>query len=432
MKHQDIYRILAFEESVFSKQGPPPNPQTMDFSGEGSFSEELRPYVARSLENDIGKFVALGMTVDLPSLEQVRHLIAQSKYTEAMAIIDSEISQTDSSIIKAEFLLEESRAQFYAGNFELSIRAVEKCLSQNPITTSLISALQQRVASAFELGDFRMAHRDLNDIYRFKKLFPHIPSIKYAEMFKIKILGRTNGTVAARLALQQLMVDRLKISERLDLDLIHVYLRCRNELNRLDSTPELSTAIACLGVAQELSDDLYAAMDTLDVYVSLPLKKRNQLTLEVEASNARFQRSRALWNSILGASDEAPSQTALSFRQIWTKEVGSTELETKYPNLLQPNLDALVLPSFHAVIHLKSRKLVYQPSRGQLFRALSILANGPITREALFTSVWDLPYEEHRHETVLRTLVSRLRKILNLEVEAKDGLISLVKTVVLP
>ncbi|MBX9769516.1 MAG: helix-turn-helix domain-containing protein [Bdellovibrionales bacterium] len=432
MKNQDIYRILAFEESLFAKQDPPPNPSLMDFSGEGGFSEELRPYVARSLENDIGKFVALGMTVELPSLERVRHLIAQSKYADAMTLIASEMGQTDSSIIKAEFYLEESRAQFFTGNFELAIRAIDKCLSQNPITTSLISALQQRVGAAFELGDFRMAHRDLNDIYRFKKLFPHIPSIRYAEMFKIKILARTNGTQAARLALHQLMVDRFKMSERLDMDLIHVYLRCRNELNRLDQTPELSTAIACLGVAQELSDELYAAMDTLDVLISLPLKDRKQLSPEVEAINARFERSQALWMSIQGQSHKMPSQTALSFTQNWNREVKNLDLRLSAMNPLQPRIDTLVLPSFHAVINLKERTLICQPSRDQLFRALAVLANGPMTRELLFTSVWDLPYEEHRHETVLRTLVSRLRKILKLEVEAKDGLISLVNTMVLP
>jgi tetratricopeptide (TPR) repeat protein len=432
MKHQDIYKILAFEESLFARPEAPPNPLTMNFGGEDGFSEELRPYVARSLENDIGKFVALGMTVDLPTLEQVRHFIAQSKYTEAMSIIESEINHADSSIVKAEFYLEEVRVQFYTGNFEAAIRAVDKCLSQNPITTSLISALQLRVGAAFELGDFRMAHRDLNDIYRFKKLFPHVPSIKYAEVFKIKILARTNGTGAARLALHQLMVDRLKLSERLDLDLIHVYLRCRNELNRLDFTPDLTTAIACVAVANELSDELYGAMDTLDVLISLPMSLRRQLSPEVRSMNARFERALSLWKSVSGeCEDSVPSQTALSFITNWKKEIENPLLDLTKLSPLQPRVQTLVFPAFHAVAHLKTRSLVYQPSREQLFKALTILANGPVSREVLFTSVWDLPYEEHRHETVLRTLVSRLRKILSLEVEAKDGQISLVNAMVL-
>ena len=430
MKHQDIYRLLALEESLFARPDAPPNPADVDFSGEGGFSEELRPYIARSLENDIGKFVALGMRVELPSLEQVRHMIAQSKYADALALIAAELSAADSSIVKAEFYLEEARVHFYTGRFDLTIKSVGLCLSQNPITTSLISALQLRVGSAFELGDFRMAHRDLNDIYRFKKLFPHVPSIKYAEMFKIKILARTSGTTAARLALHQLMTERLRTYERLDLDLIHVYLRCLNELNRLDGTPSLRTAIACLGVAQELSDELYGAMDAVDVLLAMPKEARDHYRVVVEQMNSRFERSQNLWNEITRPSDQLPSQTARSYLATWESDMRSPNLDISAINPFQPNIQSVVIPEHFAVIHLKSRTLICQPSRDQLFRALNVLSSGPLSREELFTSVWDLPYEEHRHETVLRTLVSRLRKILCLEIEAKDGKIALLNTLV--
>ncbi|MBX9766652.1 MAG: hypothetical protein K2X47_05215, partial [Bdellovibrionales bacterium] len=273
--------------------------ETKAFAGEDLSQIKDKAYQARLIAQDLYlASEAARIWEPQSTLENARRLLAEWKYDEVSALISEHLKTETSAQALGEWYLESARLQFYLGNFQCCMEHATLCLGFSPHAPTRISAAIVRAGSAFELGLIPLTVSELRNLQGLMKLYPGHPGDTYIQVLRIRIVARTQGLDAAHLELKN-FERRLATETVLDMDALHVYLRARNDLCRLEGKLDLGTAAACVKVAEAIGDDLFRGFDLVDLWIALGSPLESSLLSEIQYLGTRHPRLRKLMDQIV-------------------------------------------------------------------------------------------------------------------------------------
>jgi len=350
-------------------------------------------------------------------LQTVRAQLMRGKLAEAETHIKDISRQFESdSVLKTEFLLEQSRLFYQQSKWIESLRAVNEALLLAPTPVTSLSLLQVRSACWFELGEFKKALSDVELILSQRSYYPFAVAVFYAQTLLIKLLARTGEAQSSSEKLSALWNSLLSES-KINLDQLLTLLRLELDLKRLKLETTSQEALACLRVSQIIGDRLYEGLAILDLNVCGVKEVETQFKPKLDSSIHEFSRVKNLWAEVMSNSTEGSSISGIEIQSYLKQEKINISLNQSDCSSLD-SINSLVLTKFNYVIHLDSLDCIDFRRHPQAQKFLKAFCNGSsFSKEEMFKTVWDIGrFVPHLHEEALRSLVRRVRRDLKIQV----------------
>ncbi len=358
-------------------------------------------------------------------LQYVRTHIARGRFEEARALISAVLAEyTDAALapIRADLTLELSRIEYQNGNWALAIEAATHGLLDNDLRPVIrITLLQIRAAAFFEMQNWGSALQDIDSIYSLKLLYPGAQAAFYADVLRIKIIARLHTVARAREELQGLWLRSIRGDINLNFDAILTLLRLEIDLKRLNHEPYSVLAHACLMIADQMGDALYAALAWVDIAYAEDLQLRDAAITNLAPLREKFKRIDAIINEI--ETRAARSEYSRNVLKYQIKKMKGSHSYGQFQSLfiLNPDIKITFLPNAVALTRLQ----------GQTKNILKQLFQSKQGKEALFKNIWNLDFKAERHDIILRNALMRARKQTGLEITSKEGSIELKRGLII-
>ncbi len=416
-KNESLYNAF---ESEFAKNGkfkkiPRQDPRfrSLRFRYERSDAKQSEA-IARSLpEND---------------LELLKALLVRGTFDEcATLFLKLQNQSIEDSQLNIEVLTQEARFEYLRGEWEKSIQIcniLEKHTDTPALTKTVI--YQIRSNAYFELGMYSESFSDIKKLESFESLFPHGQVPLYAHANRVRLEARLYGVEKAKLSLMKLWENSLLKFQSKNLDPVLTLLRSQIDLKRISSSDFSKEALACYMISKSMGDELYSSLALFDLRLTHFWNSRLHDSELMDACNAH-PRVKKLFDDVILSKDRAGFQSArdmknyLSQRQDFS--LNSADLHS-YSKIFLLNLSLIVDTSIG-----HQEKLEIQPRSLSILKALS---DGCISKAELFTKIWGLKnYSIEKHDSVIRTAISRVREQTGLLIECEGQEVKLDPSVLI-
>ena len=416
-------QLFEIEEAHFVRgEMPPENSDTAKV-----YREELERFNAKKAEA-----IALVGSVEL--LLAARASIFRGAFSDAKNFLRriSESMICNDPELASEVLLEKARLSNFNAFWNETIEMVDASLALKPKNTSLPALYQLRGNAFYELGQIEKASMDLDKVSTLAEIFPFCVSSFYAQIYEFRIVAREFGVKAAREKIATSW-KKMATSHTVTPEAVGALFRCEIDCARLDSQLYTRFALGSLVVEAAMGDRLFEGISLLDFYFSLRPEKRNCLKGKIERLSEEFPRIAALIQetSINGDGNKSTTGKAMFYYEL-TQSYKSSALETDAAGFYGVEYEFMVLFEAGLIIQVKPWKVESIEHRPQFLKFLNVLANGPVEKETLFQRVWgSQPYNPEKHDNLIYSTISRIRKMTSLPLSSVDSSVELSKTLVI-
>ncbi|MBC7693053.1 MAG: hypothetical protein H7222_14920 [Methylotenera sp.] len=340
--------------------------------------------------------------------QSIRTKISRGHFDEAESLLKQAILHDEGadSLTTDLLRLELARVHYQNGRYFETLEVTQRALG-NPELSGLprLTLLQIQSACWFELGEWSKALKDIEAIRCLQLIYPVAQSGFYSEALRVKTVARSFGLIEAEAAMKQ-MTQRYFNSEQIgNADRLLTLLRLRLDLNRLAGLPISVCALACHTLADAMGDGLYTALALMDLKYSESKLLSQEADTRLSALRGQFSRVDQL--------DTCPddSEMALQHHSESAKTLRRLSLKRRDDgrSLLQP-ISTLLFPENHLRVDLQTVSVHPLKLQKQTQDIIQALSAGDLTREALFTKVWNLAFVPERHDLILRNALVRARK----------------------
>ena len=361
-------------------------------------------------------------------LSYIRSLLQRGNFEQAKPLIQELKTQCDPSVptALALVLFEEARLAFFESCWPAVITRVQEALDAGSPPANLIPLYQLRANACFELGKHPQACADIDDAQQMESVFPHAVSLLYVQTLKARVIARQTGIAEAQEFLDQILLKHLTAG-RCDLDLLLTYLRVQIDFKRLVSKDFSREAIACFLLSDAIGDKLYCGLAELD-FLSGRCLSRDEFAEKSSELRARFRRIDRIVTDVQTA--ESPSTSAATIRA----QIGNQARAGAVPFPVEGSFGSWEIVHFRLGIYcsLETGKLTRLGPESQLLRALKVIALGQPTKKEFFAQIWGRQaYAPRLHDTLITSLLHRLKKECGLVARIRESKIETEKKVLL-
>ena len=361
-------------------------------------------------------------------LSYIRSLLQRGNFEQARPLLEELKSQCDPSVptALALVLFEETRLAFFESNWPLVIARAQEALDAGSPPANLIPLHQLRANAHFEMGSYTQACADIDDAQQMESVFPHAVSLLYVQTLKARVIARQTGIAEAQEFLDQIFLKHLAAG-RNDLDLLLTCLRVQIDLKRLLAKDFSREAIGCFLLSDAIGDKLYCGLAELD-FLSGRSLSRDEFAGKSSDLCARFKRIDRIVSDVHSA--ETPSISAATIRA----QIENQAKPVAIPFPVEGSFGGWEIVHFRMGIHcsLESGKLTRLEPGSQLVRALKVIALGQPTKKEFFAQIWGRQaYAPRLHDTLITSLLHRLKKECGLVARIRDSKIETEKKVLL-
>ena len=398
----------------------------------GDRSEESRIHDNQVQAWDLRRGMALcTLAPERVPLSHVRAQIQRGNLADANARLRLLIEErADEIVSRAQLLFEEARIRSFEGDWPGAIQAVDRALELSPAPVTTLALRQIRANAQFEQGRFSAAEADLRMVDDLSELYPYATSVFYAQTLKIRIAARKVGPGAAARSLRDLL-ERHRRRVPLNLDILLTYCRVMLDIERLRGGETVDWATACYLIADALGDRLYAALALFDLSVSIhpPATRLADRYAEASVEFVRIRRMRDEFSGGPGNLSETVRTILDAGRRRAMKTTGTDThpaplTDAHWERVLAPDAfrkTLLVLPGEGALADLSGPRCHSLRPESIFLRAIMSVRDSSPTKAAFFQRVWKIrSYVPDLHDSVISTLLHRLRTELNIGLRQKD------------
>lgn len=377
----------------------------------------LALYRARFQDFDAKKAEALQL--DRPgtfeALEKVRTDLMAGNFEQADQLLRRTYEHARANAgYRVQALLELARLSAFRGKWAEAESLCSEALSEEddcPGATRM-TLLQVRAIARVELGHFKAAEQDLGAVEALVRLYPFGNPGIYGEATRIRLLARSGRGEEARRALDQCWKPFAKRTPNVD-ELLTLF---RAELCIVGAQAEnaLDLSIGSYLIAEAISERLYIGLAWADVTRCFDSLDDRSSAL-VKSWSDRYERVAH------EAQDTAAPRGSLP----------KTALKRVHDGLL--HAESLLLPRQGLVVHLKPKMSVSRIDlQPQVVSGLKAIAEqqhiGPLEKKKLFESIWPGRFAPHLHDSIVRTLLRRIRAQTGVSILTREGSAELEKT----
>jgi hypothetical protein len=362
---------------------------------------------------DFKKAEALVLHSKPHPLQTLRTMIQRGNFKEASHVLlklKGAINKSD-SLPLVELCLEEARLTYHNANYIHCIEICDEALQLDPPSITLMSFLQVRSACHFELGEFEKSLSDVDTLESLSRIFPTAPVLIYGRVTRAKILARTRGLTVGQ---RELMTLWKKTDH--NADTLLTLLRAEIDLRRLEQKSFFELAVACYWLAEKMGDRFFSALAFLDYYYSKKHSQRGSDQRMLESFTSEFPKIKQMRNEIEHGSNTQSTTTK-------TMNEAHPSHDQDWPLF---DFNRLLIPKVELIaqVHESAVEIKYLPRRKQLFDAVCSLSLGDVHKENFFAMQWGkLRYVPFLHDGLIRTLICRIRKEMNLNIKSEDGIL---------
>lgn len=322
---------------------------------------------------------------------------------------------------------EEVRIAIFESRWEEVTQKVSEALKLAVPPVTQLALFQMRASAYLELGNFAQASIDLEEAEQLSTLFPFATSVLYVRTLKVRVLARIRGVPQAQDLLNSIIKERID-SGKLDLDLLLTYLRVQIDLNRLSQRPFWKESIACFMLADAIGDKLYSALAEVD-YISSQTSSLEEFLKKTESLGKSFLKISKIQEELSGKS--AQSTSCLIILESLRENLG-TDGKSSLSQLLSEgsfNQALLLLNDLGIVADLEKRQILAVPPQGQTSKALEAVSEKALSKKEFFAAIWGRQaYSPRLHDTLISSLIHRLKKDCGVIAHVEDGCIRVQKT----
>jgi len=407
---------------------------------------ELLAYNQHNIQCDAIATESLTNFQELSILTNIRALLFRGKIAEAEILLEQNKNQLkDQPLTFIELIQEEARLAFFNGDYHLGLELTEHALFLKPNHISRLALTQMKVLGHFELGDFNMAIRTIEESLVLTRLFIYSSSTHYLKSLETKIIARNQSPQIARDFLLRYFEELIR-SKCLTLEIVSVIVRTQIDIFMLEGKEYLSWAKANYWIAKTMGEELYVGHAVLDLYCN---DQNNALWIYSKVLPyflQRFSRLKQLLFNIENDSNEFVSTTAQTLRDFFLKHQNKMlqdqhkfrsefDLNNQISNdyfSLRPQ--ALFFKAFNLFVTLTTENTLFKvfDTQDRVPTALMSLASTSLTKEEFFQANWGTQkYVPHLHDGLIRNLIFRIRKRTGLNIQINNGTITLVGLLVI-
>lgn len=373
---------------------------------------DVEAFRVRVENSDLRHAEALAQTSpEMDDFQKIRTLLRRGDLSGAQSLLENLAAFAENSETFVEIYLEQTRLAAFEARWDLALHISQQALALQPTGVSRMALHQVRALAFFELADFAKAQREVDLATSLTKLFPKGGLALYVEATQIKILIHQNQLPMAAQKLTRAW-KQLIASSDLNADNVLTLLRVELELRRFEGKSYETLAFATWFFAQAIGDQLYADLAALDLYFLDP-REDSAWRQEIGFALERYERIRKIFAE---ASTIPLTSSAKSLiKQNRKVSVRASDAE---------KFDQVFLLHHGLVFDKASLKVKKRALTGQMKNALTVLSRGPFTKEAFFRHLWgDQKFVFDLHDTVIRSLLHRLRKSMAVDVRTQELLI---------
>lgn len=373
-------------------------------------------YQKRVLDCNYREATQIAESRQVHPLQKIRSALSSGNLKQARELISS-IKFGD---LSTEVLFEEFRLLFQSGKPEEAIILGRFLLGNeaelNPLT--LLSLNQSLAVCFFELGLTSESESSLARCDALLPLFPNAQSHFYCEATRIKLMYQTHPLEKSRLELDRAWQ---MVAANPDLDRILTLVRLEVDWRKKSLLPFRSWAWLSFILADQMGDGVYAGLSLLDLSITGELPKN--LKLKLKKSILQHGRVKRLNRETY---DSEPKLISAAWNQTY---LGNTRKAEFAP---QKEISLAISTDLKMIIDLKNESVRFFPPSEKLFSALNILGNGPMSKSDFFIQCWGHKKFNYKlHDSVIRSLVYRVKKELGIQIAPSQGMLELEETLVL-
>lgn len=382
---------------------------------------DTQHYNAHIKERNARSSEALAITEQLNPLMQLRAHIFRGTFSEAKKIIEQIVNDGNfeqNKSVATEVTLEQARLKAFEGAYSECVEFATLALSMNPTAVSKSTLYQIRALAFYELGQFQESLRDLDIVDSLESLLPFASSSFYSKILRIKIIAICQNPDQARKSLDLLWMQ--KNPQLNDPDILLTLVRAEVDIRKHTQEPTYEWTVASYKLAYHMGDRLYAALARLDMACASTVSNLDDF---IKTEALEFKKIATLKEEVLGRSEliSTSMQGWLNYRD--------EALESQICLQSSDIYESLVILTKKLAISFYPFQVVDLQKKPNLLKAITVLANGPVDKEAFFQQVWQMSnYHAHLHDNLVRTTLSNIRKTLKLDVKSSDSVISLPST----
>lgn len=356
-------------------------------------------------------------------LPAIRAAQLRGDLKEAEKLIQQFETAHSSDLAKTESLLEQARLAAFNGEWHKCFELCCDGLRLSPPLITLVSLLQVRAVAYFELGEFLLSLRDIENVETYSTMVPNAVGVSFSRILKTKVLARVEGVQKARRHIQRLW-DSIDTTAVLNLDNLVALMRAEVDLNRISNEPSAMQAVACASVAHKLGDRLYLGLAILDLYFSVPLDSREEIMPILAPYVEEYPRIQNILKEIKSENDnDFLSTTAKSFT---AKDNNKIAIDFSRINNLIEKTSLIVLPRYSCFINLGASSIKKGQHLASSLQTVKALSQRDIGKDKLLNIIYGVKnYSADLHDATIRTLIHRTRKKIGVEITSKNGRLSL-------
>jgi tetratricopeptide (TPR) repeat protein len=370
--------------------------------------------------SDAKQSEALARSLPGNDLELLKSLLARGTFGECAELI-TRLRSIEDAMLQIEVLLQEARFEYLRGEWMKSSQICDliERYPDLPALTRMVM-LQIRSNAYFEQGRFEESLSDFRKLESFESLFPHGQVPLYAHTNRVRLEARIYGLEKGRKETHKLWNQTMLKIQTKNLDPVLTMLRSQIDLKRLSSQDYSREAMGCYRISKAMGDELYAALALFDLCLTQKALSHD-LMAEFKQACMMHPRVKKLHEEVFELG-EPGFQTAKDMKHYWNqrtdlgKNVDTQNLET-YSVIFMPELGLRV-----DLIAAKQEQCELQP---RTMAILNLLKQGPIAKSDLFKKIWGLNFSMEKHDSVIRTAISRAREQSGLVIECEGREVSL-------
>lgn len=376
------------------------------YNATGDEASDTNPaYSSRVIESNFRKSEALLSLHDHHPMQEVRTLFLRGQLAAARELLEKLESQELTSLEKVELALERARLFSYEGKWSEAKAACDAAIGMRPSSLTLMTLHSVRSVAHFELGHFDLALLDLDRVRSFSEIYPYSISRFYAENLKAKIFIRQNPE--SLVSLQEKLLASLQSLKKISADHLLTLLRTYADMAFVTKQSPVKYSSAAFLLADQMGDNLYRELSRVEL-----------ATLSGDLSKVSGEYAR-----VTQLIDGSKTTTAQALR----RQFGS-EPQAVFPE----GTEKIFWIATGIVIDLKNLKISQFENHHRLFSAVQILSEGSLSKAKFFERVWNQKrYSPHLHDSLVRVLLSRLRKELGASVSSQNGTLSISGAIIL-
>jgi hypothetical protein len=390
-------------------------------------AHDVDVFKSRSLDFDHRKAEALCLSRPTDILQSLRTLIARGFIAEAHQQLNQFLARQPELEHDPEWKLELARLFAFANDWSSCTREATQLLALNPAPLTRMTALQTRSIAYYELQNWDLCRRDLDQILSLGRLYPVAQAVYYAEILAVRLFAATGELARAKQRLKMLWEREIQ-AMRLDKDRALTLLRAEADLSRYEGQSPRTALLACHWLAEFIGDDQYAALARLDLFCdgdrSANLESRiredrvtfprvSSLLGEIESGDPRSTTARSLAGRLKSTGQAVECDSAAGI------EIGFSALQSEYQALLIPERKLLITFAPFAVHTVRKLTRPYQ--------ALCEIVRGrqQLIKETFFRLLFGpQKYVARIHDHTIHQTLSRIRCQWKIECFVRDGAIA--------